>query len=162
MEHEEYTRDNYPTSGKKYNGEKAIIGYDKIILFGVFDFFHLGHLRLFKQAKMEADYLIVAVQDSNFVQKFKPDSTVLYTTEQKLELLNSIKEIDKVITYTEATTGFLETQDFDILGLGEDQIGDRWNILIKWCENHNKKIVRFKRTKNISSSDIKFQMKIFQ
>ena len=25
MEHEEYTRDNYPTSGKKYNGEKAII-----------------------------------------------------------------------------------------------------------------------------------------
>lgn len=25
MEREEYTRDNYPTSGKKYNGEKAII-----------------------------------------------------------------------------------------------------------------------------------------
>lgn len=24
-EFEEYTRENYPTSGKKYNGEKAII-----------------------------------------------------------------------------------------------------------------------------------------
>ena len=25
MEHEEYTAENYPSFGKKYNGEKAII-----------------------------------------------------------------------------------------------------------------------------------------
>ena len=29
----------------------------KILTFGVFDYFHLGHLRLFKQCKKYADYL---------------------------------------------------------------------------------------------------------
>lgn len=131
----------------------------KIILFGVFDYFHLGHLRLFKQAKEKANYLIVAVQDSNFVKKFKPNTEILYTTEQKEELLKSIKEIDKVIIYTEATIDFLKTIDFDILGLGEDQIGERFDKLINWCKTHNKKIVRLKRTKNISSTEIKLNFK---
>lgn len=130
----------------------------KILVFGVFDFFHLGHLRLFKQAKEYADYLIVAVQDSNYVTKFKPNSKVLYSTDQKIEILKEIKLVDNLIVYTEATPSFLNTIDFDILALGEDQLGERFDRLIKWCENNNKKIVRLKRTKNISSSDIKTQM----
>ena len=38
----------------------------KILTFGVYDYFHLGHLRLFKQCKNFADYLIVAVQDGEY------------------------------------------------------------------------------------------------
>ena len=33
---------------------------NKIVTFGVYDYFHLGHLRLFEQAKKYGDYLIVA------------------------------------------------------------------------------------------------------
>lgn len=131
----------------------------RIILFGVFDYFHLGHLRLFKQAKEKADYLIVAVQDSNFVKKFKPNTDVFYSTEQKLELLNSIKEIDEVIVYKEVTPELLDTLNFDILGLGEDQKNERFDKLIIWCNEHNKKMVRLKRTKNISSTEIKLNFK---
>lgn len=133
----------------------------KILLFGVFDFFHLGHLRLFKQAKKNADYLIVGVQDSNYVTKFKPNSKILYNTEQKIEILKEIKLIDKLIIYTELTPNLLNTIDFDILALGEDQNGERFDNLIKWCKNNNKKIVRLKRTKNISSSSIKTQIQIY-
>jgi glycerol-3-phosphate cytidylyltransferase len=128
-------------------------------LFGVFDYFHLGHLRLFKQAKEKADYLIVAVQDSNYVKKFKPDAEVFYSTEQKVELLKSIKEIDEVIIYKEATPELLNTLNFDILGLGEDQKNERFDKLIFWCNEHNKKMVRLKRTKNISSTEIKLNLK---
>ena len=128
---------------------------NKILTFGVFDYFHLGHLRLFKQAKKFADYLIVAVQDSNYVKKFKPDAEVFYSTEQKVELLKSIKEIDEVIIYKEATPKWLDTLNFDILGLGEDQKNERFDKLIFWCEQNNKKWVRLKRTPNISSSSIK-------
>ena len=40
---------------------------NKIVTFGVYDYFHLGHLRLFEQAKKYGDYLIVAVQDGNYI-----------------------------------------------------------------------------------------------
>ena len=45
----------------------------KVITFGVFDYFHLGHLRLFKQAKEYGDYLVVAVQDGECTKMYKPD-----------------------------------------------------------------------------------------
>ena len=45
----------------------------KILTFGVYDYFHLGHLRLFKQCKAYADYLIVAVQDGNYNIKIDLD-----------------------------------------------------------------------------------------
>ena len=40
----------------------------KILTFGVYDYFHIGHLRLFKQCKQYADYLIVAVQDGAYIR----------------------------------------------------------------------------------------------
>ncbi len=45
----------------------------RILTFGVYDYLHLGHLRLFKQCKQFGDYLIVAVQDGEYIRKFKPD-----------------------------------------------------------------------------------------
>ena len=59
----------------------------KILTFGVYDYFHLGHLRLFKQCKKYADYLVVAVQDGNYIKKYKPDAVVMYTTEEALNFL---------------------------------------------------------------------------
>ena len=54
----------------------------KILTFGVYDYFHLGHLRLFEQCKKYGDYLIVAVQEGEYILKFKPSAKVLYNTEQ--------------------------------------------------------------------------------
>lgn len=46
----------------------------KVVTFGVYDYFHLGHLRLFKNAKNLGDWLIVAVQDGDYILKTKPDA----------------------------------------------------------------------------------------
>lgn len=127
----------------------------KILTFGVFDYFHLGHLRLFKQCKEHADFLIVAVQDEKSILKYKPEAKVLYSTEQRVELIENLRIVDKVVVYDSVSTSFLEQIDFDILALGEDHKGARFDEVSKWCENHGKDVVRLKRTPNICSSEIK-------
>ncbi len=127
----------------------------KILTFGVFDYFHLGHLRLFKQAKEYADYLIVAVQNGEYILKFKPDAKVLYSTEERVEILEALSIVDEVVVYDTVCAAALERIDFDILALGEDHKGDRFDEMEEWCRKHNKEIVRLKRTAGISSSSIK-------
>lgn len=127
----------------------------KIITFGVFDYFHLGHLKLFENCKKYGDYLIVAVQDGNFILKFKPDSKILYSTEERVHMVESLRVVDKVIVYEELTTSFLATIDFDVLALGEDHTAERFVNAEKWCAEHGKEVVRMKRTPGICSSDIK-------
>lgn len=130
----------------------------KILTFGVYDYFHLGHLRLFKQCKEHADYLIVAVQDGDYIKKFKPDAQVLYSTEQRVEMLEALRIVDKVVVYQTVGAAALETIDFDILALGEDHRGGRFDEAENWCAEHGKQVVRLKRTPEISSSRIKKEL----
>ena len=127
----------------------------KILTFGVFDYFHLGHLRLFKQCKEHADYLVVAVQNEEFIKKYKPEANVLYSTDERVEILEALRIVDKVVRFNSVGVESLEQIDFDILALGEDHKGERFDISTKWCEEHGKKVVRLKRTPGISSSQIK-------
>lgn len=127
----------------------------KILTFGVFDYFHLGHLRLFKQCKTHADYLIVAVQDEEYIKRFKPDAVVLYSTQERVEMIEALRIVDKVIIYQAIGVSILEQTDFDILALGEDHIGERFDIMVEWCRQHGKQVVRLSRTPGICSSQIK-------
>lgn len=127
----------------------------KILTFGVYDYFHLGHLRLFKQCKRYADYLIVAVQDGEYILTYKPDAKILYTTDERVEMLEALRIVDQVIVYKIVGTEILEKIDFDILALGEDHRGGRFDAIEKWCNDHRKEVVRLKRTPGICSSDIK-------
>ena len=122
----------------------------KILTFGVFDYFHLGHLRLFKQCKEYADYLIVAVQNGEYILKFKPDANVLYSTEERVEILEALRIVDKVLVYDSVDIETLKKIDFDVLALGEDHRGERFDKVEQWC---------IKRTQGICSSDIKEELK---
>lgn len=130
----------------------------KILTFGVYDYYHLGHLRLFKQCKEHADFLIVAVQDGDYILKFKPEANILYSTEERVEILEALRVVDKVVVYQTVGAAALEKIDFDILALGEDHIGARFDEVTDWCIAHGKKVVRLKRTPRIASSKIKKQM----
>lgn len=127
----------------------------KIVTFGVYDYFHLGHLRLFKQCKRYADYLIVAVQNDEYIKIYKPDAELLYSTEERIEMIESIKYVDEVRVYNSVSIEELEKIDFDILALGEDHKGERFDRVTEWCLNNAKEVVRLKRTKGICSSSIK-------
>lgn len=130
----------------------------KVLTFGVFDYFHLGHLRLFKQCKMYGDYLIVAVQDGEYIKKYKPNAKILYSTEERMELIDAITIVDKTIIYDNIDVLTISKIDFDVLALGEDHIGERFDKIKLWCEIHGKKVVRLKRTAGICSSKIKREL----
>lgn len=131
---------------------------NKIVTFGVYDYFHLGHLRLFEQAKKYGDYLIVAVQDGDYILKYKPDAKVLYSTEERVEIIKALRVVDEVIVYQSIGAAALEKIDFDILALGEDHKGGRFDEAAKWCEEHGKQVVRLQRTPGIASSGIKSEL----
>lgn len=130
----------------------------KILTFGVYDYFHLGHLRLFKQCKEHADYLIVAVQNGEYIRRFKPDAKVLYSTDERVEILGALRIVDEVVVYDTVGIPALEKIEFDILALGEDHIGSRFDEVTNWCTEHEKSIVRLKRTPGIASSRIKDEL----
>ena len=127
----------------------------KILTFGVFDYFHIGHLRLFKQCREYGDYLIVGVQNSDYAVLQDPDKKMLYSTDERVEMIESLRIVDEVFVYNRLDTSIMESTDFDILALGEDHIGDRFDMISDWCRDHGKSIVHMKRTPGICSSTIK-------
>ncbi len=128
---------------------------NKILTFGVFDYFHLGHLRLFEQCKQYGDYLIVAVQDEKYVKQFKPAAKLMYSTEERVEILEALRIVDEVIVYSTVSAETLRHISFDTLALGEDHKGGRFDAVEAWCHEHNRSVVRLKRTDKISSTLIK-------
>lgn len=126
----------------------------KVLTFGVFDYFHLGHLRLFERAKKLGDYLIVAVQDGEFILKYKPDAKILYTTEQRIDMISALRVVDEVITY-ENVDESIQKVDFDVFAIGGDQNHAGFQRAVAWCETNGKEVIRLERTPGICSSDIK-------
>ncbi len=126
----------------------------KVLTVGVFDYFHLGHLRLFEKAKKNGDYLIVAVQDGDCILKTKQDADVLYTTEQRIELIKALKIVDEVVVYQDVDK-LVPKIEFDVLALGEDQTHAGFQQAVLWSKENGKAVVRLSRTPGICSSLIK-------
>ena len=127
----------------------------KILTFGVFDFFHLGHLRLFEKCKEYGSYLIVGVQRDEYAAQCKPDQRLFYTTEERLELIRALRVVDEAFAYDTLCDATMEMTDFDILALGEHHKGGRFDVIEKWCHDHNKAVIRINRTPGISSSKLR-------
>ena len=118
-------------------------------------------MNLFKKCKEfdgGANYVIVAVQDSGFVFKFKPNTTLLFSTEERKFMVSSIRYVDEVISYN-SIDEVVKMVDFDILAVGPDQNHEAFQNAFIWCRNHGKQVVVFPRTEGISSSYLKFKIK---
>ena len=126
----------------------------KVLTVGVYDYLHIGHDNLFSRAKALGDYLIVAVQDSDFILKYKPETQILYNTEERLYMVQSIRYVDETIIYTDVDS-IVKEVDFDIFVTGPDQIHQGFQNAIRWCKDHNKETIVLPRTEGISSSMIK-------
>lgn len=129
----------------------------QIVTFGVFDMFHFGHIRLFKNIKNicgNENYLIVAVQDSDYILKYKNDTKILYNTEERIEMIRELRSVDKVIVYTDIDES-IKNIDFDIWAKGPDQIHQGFQRAILWCKDNDKIVVEIPRTPGISSSYLK-------
>lgn len=126
----------------------------KVLTFGVYDYLHYGHLKLFERASKLGDYLIVALQKDEEIHKTKPEAKMLYNLEKRMEFVGAIKFVNEVVPYTQVDQD-IKIIDFDILVLGGDQNHDGFKRAIVWAEENNKQVIRLERTKGVSSSQIK-------
>ncbi len=92
----------------------------KVLTFGVYDMLHIGHMLLFKRAKALGDYLIVAVQDGDCILKYKPGTEMVYSTDERLYMVSTIRYVDEVVTYRDVDVDIKDI-DFDVFAVGEDQ-----------------------------------------
>lgn len=126
-----------------------------ILTFGVYDMLHIGHILLFKHAKElypnEECRLIVAVQDSDSILKYKPGTKMVYSTEERLYMVSTIRYVDEVMTYKDVDTD-IQTIQFDVFAKGPDQVHQGFQNAMEWCKKNGKEVVVIPRTEGISSS----------
>ena len=128
-----------------------IIGYTA----GVYDLFHIGHLKLLKNAKGMVDKLIVGVTVDELVKYKGKKAMIPY--EDRSEIVRACRYVDAVVPQ----------EDMDKLAmckkLGASYlfVGDDWYGTEKW-QNYEKefakagiKIIYFPYTKGISSTQIR-------
>ena len=127
----------------------------KIITYGTFDLFHIGHLRLLKRVKELGNHLSVSISTDEF-NSVKGKKTLI-PFEQRKEIVENIKCVDLVIPETcwEQKIEDIKKYEIDIFAMGNDWEG-KFDFLKEYCE-----VVYLPRTEDISSTEIKKQMDAF-
>lgn len=131
--------------------KKIILGYTT----GVFDLFHVGHVRLLKKAKSLCDKLIVGVSTDALVKKYKNKYPVISQKERK-EVVKSNKYVDYVVSQN-SLDKFISWKKlkYDLIFVGDD-----WYATKKWKDldikftNKGVRIIYLPYTKGTSSTKI--------
>ncbi|MCD6589149.1 MAG: glycerol-3-phosphate cytidylyltransferase [Candidatus Fermentibacteraceae bacterium] len=125
----------------------------KVITYGTFDLFHIGHLNILKRAKSLGDYLVVAVSTDEFnTGKHKQ---CVYPYSHRAQIVEAIRCVDEVIPETswEQKIDDIRKHSIDIFVIGEDWAG-KFDFLKDYCE-----VVYLPRTKSISTTSIRNTVK---
>jgi len=125
----------------------------RVITYGTFDLFHIGHLNLLKRAKALGDYLIVAVSSDEFnLQKGK---VCKIKDTDRMQIVEAIKYVDQVIPETSWDQKIEDVKKYgvDVFVMGDDWKG-KFDFLKDYCE-----VVYLPRTEGISSTQLKEELR---
>lgn len=121
----------------------------KVITYGTFDLFHVGHLNILKRAKELGDYLIVAVSSDKFNEGKGKKS--YHSVQDRVKILESIQYVDEVILEEswDQKISDVRERNIDVFVMGDDWKG-KFDFLKEYCE-----VVYLPRTEGISTTKIK-------
>ena len=121
----------------------------KVITYGTFDLFHVGHLNILKRAKELGDYLVVAVSSDAF-NAIKGKKCIIPDYE-RMEIVRAIKYVDEVIVEDswDQKIDDVKKHNIDIFVMGDDWVG-KFDFLKEYCD-----VVYLPRTEGISTTKIK-------
>jgi|SRR5690625_740970 len=127
----------------------------RIITYGTFDMFHIGHLRLLERLSKMADEVIVAVSTDEFNELKGKKTLIPY--EQRAEIVQAICYVDKVIPEKswEQKIEDVQKHNINIFAIGEDWRG-KFDFLKQYCE-----VIYLERTKDISTTELKRSLNNF-
>jgi cytidyltransferase-like protein len=120
-------------------------GLLKVVLIGgVFDIVHPGHIHTLKDAKNQGDVLVVVVARSSTALKINKQRKIYHDETLRKELVSSIRYVDFAIIGREGT--LYDTVEFvkpDIIALGYDQIHTEKEIAVNCAKRGiNTRIIR--------------------
>ncbi|HMT14085.1 MAG TPA: adenylyltransferase/cytidyltransferase family protein [Aestuariivirga sp.] len=120
---------------------------------GVFDMFHVGHLRILQRAREQCDRLIVGVSTDDLVESYKKKRPIIPQAD-RMEIVRAIRYVDAVIpqTHRDKFRAWEELR-FNVMFVGDDWKGDPlFTSLEGKFSAVGVKIVFFPYTKHVSSS----------
>lgn len=125
----------------------------RVITYGTFDLFHVGHLNILKRAKEQGDYLIVAVSSDQF--NLLKGKKCFVSDVDRMAIVNAIKYVDEVILENnwEQKIDDIKKHNIDVFVMGDDWNG-KFDFLKEYCE-----VVYLPRTQGISTTQIKEKLK---
>lgn len=110
---------------KSDSSKLTFIGRDmlKVVLVGgVFDLIHPGHIHTLKDAKQQGDVLVVVVARTSTAKKIKKDRKIYHDEKLRKELVSSLNFVDLAIIGREGT--LYDTVEYvkpNVIALGYDQ-----------------------------------------
>lgn len=121
----------------------------RIITFGTFDVFHIGHLRILERARALGDYLLVGVSTDK-MSFDKKARYPIYTQEERLKIIGALRCVDQVFweESMDLKRYYLQVYQADVLVMGDDWTGkfDEFNDI---CS-----VVYLPRTPSISTTAV--------
>ena len=128
-----------------------VIGYTT----GVYDMFHIGHLNVIRNARMQCDYLIVGVSTDELVLKEKNKRPVI-CYEERADIVGSLKYVDKVVPqFNKDKFSAWKELKFNKMFVGSDWKGSpQWDEYEKQFKTVNVEIVYLPHTDGISSTKL--------
>jgi glycerol-3-phosphate cytidylyltransferase len=119
----------------------------RIITFGTFDLFHIGHLRILEKSKQEGDYLIVGISSDELNEK--KGKKAIFPINERVEIVKALKCVDEVFIEEslEKKDEYIKHFNADLLVMGDD-----WKDKFDWVSCPVKYL---ERTPNISTTYLK-------
>ncbi len=121
----------------------------RIITFGTFDVFHIGHINILERAKELGDFLIVGVS-SDQLNYNKKNRYPIYNQQDRVKIISALKFVDLVFIEEslELKLEYIKQFEADLLVMGNDWEG-RFDWVKPDCD-----VVYLPRTPSISTTEI--------
>lgn len=122
----------------------------RVITFGTFDLFHIGHLNVLRRARELGDHLVVGVSSDEL--NFKKKKTVpTYPLQDRMAIVGSVRYVDEVFVEhsLEQKRQYILEHSATVLVMGDDWRG-KFDHLSDIC-----RVVYLPRTEGVSSTGIK-------
>ncbi|RCK18816.1 adenylyltransferase/cytidyltransferase family protein [Thalassospira lucentensis] len=121
----------------------------KVVTYGTFDLFHIGHLRLLERLRNYGDHLTVFVSTDEFNEVKGKKS--LSKCADRAEVVAALRCVDEVYFETcwDQKVHDINRLDIDIFGMGDDWLG-KFDFLLPHCQ-----VIYLPRTEGVSSSYFK-------
>jgi glycerol-3-phosphate cytidylyltransferase len=122
----------------------------RVLTYGTFDLFHIGHIRLLERARALGDSLVVGLSTDEFNLKKGKKSVFGYS--ERFAILSAVRHVDKIIPEDnwEQKLDDVIANEISVFVIGDDWEG-KFDFLKPHCE-----VVYLPRTSGISTTYIKY------